>query len=145
MKELDDVARGIERLAGELAQAQDALAERERLAVLGRVTAGVAHELRNPLAAIKLRVDMAAKSRAVPADVVSNLADVGEEVARLDRLVNDLLTVAGRRTGPRTEIDFGAFSRRRASLMQALPTSAGSASRWKGRPRRLSTATRSLA
>ena len=121
VKELADVARGIERLAGELAQAQDALAERERLAVLGRVTAGLAHELRNPLAAIKLRVDMAAKNRDVPTDVVSDLADAGAEVARLDRLVSDLLTVAGgRRTGPRTEVDFGTFARRRASLMLAF-------------------------
>lgn len=120
IREFHEVGTGIERLARELGAAEAALAERERLAVLGRVSAGVAHELRNPLAAIKLRVDMVRKNPEAPPELAAELGIAVEEVDRLDRLVNDLLTVAGRRTGPRSEIELGAFSRRRASLMEDL-------------------------
>lgn len=120
VRELSDVADGISRLARELAEAQKELGQRERLAVLGRVTAGVAHELRNPLALIKLRIDMVRRGGKVGNDVMRELADVGEEVGRLDRLVNDLLTVAGRRLGERSNEDVGELARRRAELMQPV-------------------------
>jgi signal transduction histidine kinase len=118
--ELAEVSGGIARLANELAEAQLALAERERLAVLGRVTAGVAHEVRNPLAAIKLRIDMARRSGDASHELASDLHDIGEEVDRLDRLVTDLLTIAGRKTGPRTEQGLGALVRRRVALLEPL-------------------------
>jgi signal transduction histidine kinase len=117
VRELADVGGGIARLARELSQAQVALAERERLAVLGRVTAGVAHEIRNPLAAIKLRVDLALKAPDLGGELRSDLSNVGEEVARLDRLLHDLLTLAGKRIGQRGEIELGAFARRRVELL----------------------------
>jgi signal transduction histidine kinase len=120
VRELSDVAEGISRLARELADAQKELGQRERLAVLGRVTAGVAHELRNPLALIKLRIDMVRRGGKVAEDVIRELADVGDEVSRLDRLVNDLLTVAGRRLGERSDEDVGELARRRAELMQPV-------------------------
>lgn len=123
--ELAEVGGGIARLARELSLAQTALAERERLAVLGRVTAGVAHEIRNPLAAIKLRIEMARKSTEVSPSLATDLRDVADEVDRLNRLVTDLLTVAGRKTGPRTEVALDALVRRRISLLAAYAETRG--------------------
>jgi signal transduction histidine kinase len=116
--ELREVADGIAVLAGDLSRAQVALAERERLAVLGRVSAGIAHEIRNPLASIKLQVDLVCREKAAPPETIAKLGDVLEEIARLDRLVNDLLTVAVRRTGPREETALADLVRRRAALME---------------------------
>jgi PAS domain S-box-containing protein len=70
------------------------LADAEHLATLGELSAGLAHEIKNPLAGIKGAIDVirdslppADKHRAV-------LGDVIHEVNRIDRIVRDLLKYA---------------------------------------------------
>jgi signal transduction histidine kinase len=124
LRELDEVAQGISSLAKELERAQEErerltreLGDRERLAALGRVAAGIAHEVRNPLAAMKLRADLArASSDATPA-ISKDLEDIASEISRLDRLVSDLLVVSGRRSGPRTETEVSELVAKRAALL----------------------------
>jgi len=126
LRELAEVADGLDALAHELLKTQEdkvrlmrELAEHERWASLGRVVAGVAHEVRNPLAAIKLRTDLAEGNADVPAPLRDDLALIGSEVTRLDRLVRDLLLLADRKTEPRarTSADLGALVARRSALL----------------------------
>jgi signal transduction histidine kinase len=124
VRELSSVADGIAKLAEALARArreeerlQQKLTQQERLAALGRVAAGVAHEVRNPLASIKLRLDLAAAGTALPADVQHAIAHATTEIGRLDRLVADLLIVAGRAAGPRRPTSLGALARARTEAL----------------------------
>jgi signal transduction histidine kinase len=133
VRELADIGDGIATMARHLSESRQAqerlsrdLARQERLAALGRVVAGVAHEVRNPLASIKLRLDLAAS----PPSVVGNaappalspqtaaaIAHASAEIARLDGLVADLLTLSGRALARRAPIDVGALARRRADAL----------------------------
>ncbi|HVV17188.1 MAG TPA: ATP-binding protein [Polyangia bacterium] len=123
--ELDDIALGVAQLARRLDESRRVqermsreLARQERLAVLGRVVAGVAHEVRNPLASIKLRLDLAAGSDvAMPPSARAAVEHATAEIARLDRLVADLLIVAGRATGSRTSVEVGGLVRARAEAL----------------------------
>jgi signal transduction histidine kinase len=65
--------------------------QRERLSALGRLSTVIAHEVRNPLMIIKGALRTVTRPGVEPADLVDAAADIDEEIARLNRLVNDVL------------------------------------------------------
>lgn len=95
--EIRRIAQAINRLGATLRekiererQIESRLRHSERLAALGGLVAGVAHEVRNPLATIRLRVQMCERE-SDNAKVRESCAVALEEVQRMDRMVNRLL------------------------------------------------------
>ena len=69
-------------------------AQRDRLSSLGRLSTVVAHEVRNPLMIIKSSLHPLRRAGATTEDVSAAVADIDEEVARLNRIVSDILDFA---------------------------------------------------
>ena len=97
-EEIRQIASAINRLGATLRdkiegerQIEDRLRHAERLAALGRLIAGVAHEVRNPLATIRLRLQMCQQD-ALSSDVKESCVIALQEVERLNGMVNRLLS-----------------------------------------------------
>jgi len=69
-------------------------AQRERLSSLGRLSTVIAHEIRNPLMIIKTSLRSLRGGRADPEHLDAAVADIDEEVARLNRIVSEVLDFA---------------------------------------------------
>lgn len=82
----------IERQLHALKQSQQQLLHYEKLAMIGQLAAGVAHEVRNPLAVIKSSVALIVEeSESLSDEGEKANRFVGAEIARLDRFISQLL------------------------------------------------------
>ena len=81
-------------LTDSVARAQREMSQRERLSSLGRLSTVIAHEVRNPLMIIKAALHTLRRPTAAPEEVREVAADIDGEVARLNRVVNDVLDFA---------------------------------------------------
>jgi signal transduction histidine kinase/uncharacterized membrane-anchored protein YhcB (DUF1043 family) len=77
-----------------IARFQREAAQRERLSSLGRLSTVVAHEIRNPLMIIRTALRTLKKDTGHSIDVQSAIADIDEEVTRLNRIVAEVLDFA---------------------------------------------------
>lgn len=127
-RELARIADGLRAMTAHLSESRERelglerrLSHERRLASLGRVAAGVAHEIRNPLAGVKLRLDAMARRRLderSSRDVVRSLA----EVARLDAVVGSLLLVARKDPAPLEDVDLSSLVDERIAALEPVAT-----------------------
>jgi PAS domain S-box-containing protein len=99
----DELERRVIERTAELAEAQESLVRQERLAVLGQLAGGVAHQIRNPLAAI-MNATYVLK-RHLSADQHQNVEDairiIHDEVRHANIIITGLLDYARVRTPDR--------------------------------------------
>ncbi len=105
--EIGQLAAAFEQMVGAVAKAQSRAVSNERLAAIGKMAAHVTHEIRNPLSAMGLNVELLEEelgAGASSAEVKSLLAAIGREVQRLEQISEEYLRVA-RLPSPRMETD----------------------------------------
>jgi signal transduction histidine kinase len=99
--------------------------ERDRLAALGSMAAGLAHEVKNPLGAIKGAAQLLEEVGAATPDDPTAREFVGiilEEVDRLDRVVGSFLDYARPHAGNPIPLDVNAAVRRTVQILSSQIT-----------------------
>jgi len=81
----------------------------ERLAVVGQLAAGVAHEIRNPLASISGSIELLRQGPATSDEDRTLMAIIHREIQRLNVLIGDLLDYANPRPPQAVDFDLGVM------------------------------------
>ncbi len=88
---------------------KEAVERAERLATVGKFAAGLAHEVRNPLASMCASIDVLASSLDPPEALQRLMSNVVDEADRLNRLISDFLALARPRSLRLAEQNLGAI------------------------------------
>jgi signal transduction histidine kinase len=89
--DLGQVTQAINRMAERRAALEEKLRQQDRLAALGKVVAGVAHEVRNPLNSIKLTLQLLDRRLKKGITASNEVEECLQEIDRLDMIVGRLL------------------------------------------------------
>jgi signal transduction histidine kinase len=106
-RELDRLVEALNVTGALLADEHRRAAFAERLAAIGRLAAGLAHEIRNPIAAMRLKAE-----NALAGDDnrrISALKTILEQIGRLDVLLRDLLAMTQQRPVQPAPTDLATF------------------------------------
>ena len=114
--ELGFVAVAFNRMSAKLGGLVDGAVRMERLAVLGKLSTGVAHEVRNPLATLKTTVQALARAEQDPPRL-QLLRDMEMEIDRMARAMEELLAFGRPRPPERVEVQVREVARRLHALV----------------------------
>jgi two-component system sensor histidine kinase AtoS len=89
----------------EIKALEEKLRQADRLTALGTLSAGLAHEIKNPLSAIKTFVQLLPKKFESPSFMEKFNITVPREIDRINLLVEDLLELTRRRIRPMVNLD----------------------------------------
>jgi PAS domain S-box-containing protein len=95
------------------------LVAREKLATVGEIASGVAHEVNNPLTAIRMEAELLARARPDP-DVEATTAAIVREVDRAARIVRSLLRLARRSDSTPSRVQLNELVRDVAEIRQRV-------------------------
>jgi signal transduction histidine kinase len=118
-RQLGQVVERVRDVVGQLQRQQWELLRAEQLAAVGGLAAGVAHEVRNPLTAIKMLVGAALHGRPGAALTPEDLRVIHGEIERLERTVQNLLDCARPPAPRREECDLRDCVSRALDLVRA--------------------------
>jgi len=93
-RQLQQIVGGVEGVVDRLHRQEREMLRAEQMSAVGQLAAGVAHEVRNPLAGIKLLIDSALASNNTKPLNMEDLRVIHREVIRLEQTVQEFLDFA---------------------------------------------------
>ena len=131
--EIGDLAREIDAMCERLEEANRRVAEEtqarvlaleqlrhsDRLATVGQLAAGVAHELGTPLAVVGARAELLASGELPGPEVVDNARVIGEQTGRMTAIIRQLLDFSRRRSAQLAAADLRPMVQRTLDLLGA--------------------------
>ncbi|HEX4629293.1 MAG TPA: ATP-binding protein [Gemmatimonadales bacterium] len=115
-QDFSTLAERLNRMTDHLLDARGQLVRSEKLASIGRLAAGIAHEVGNPLGAMGTYVDVLRRRGGADPDLVAGMT---RELDRIDRIVRGLLDYARPREEPLAPLDAVAVVREAYGLLEA--------------------------
>lgn len=118
-RELADLASSVNRMTDRLLEERAQLVRAEKLASIGRLAAGVAHEIGNPLGALTGYAHVLRSRAGERAEVAEVVSGIERESGRIDRIVRGLLDYARARPATPTPVDVREAIRGATELLAA--------------------------
>ena len=118
--ELQNLATSVNRMTDRLLEEQSQLVRAEKLASIGRLAAGVAHEVGNPLGAIHGYVHVLRNGRVAARgnhEIEGLLDAIDRESERIDRIIRGLLDYARAKPSSATAVDVSATAKAAVELL----------------------------
>jgi two-component system sensor histidine kinase HydH len=114
---LDSLAKRVAQVVERLQSAERERIRNDQMAALGQLAAGLAHELRNPLTAMKTIVDAARRQPQRDSIDSRDLAVFDEEIQRLNRSLQSFLDYARPPATTKRQVDLGTIAERTRQLL----------------------------
>ena len=116
-KELDDLARAFNDMTRRLSEAQRQLTQADKLASVGRLAAGVAHEINNPLTGVLTYASFLEKRVPADSELHADLEVIVRETKRCREIVRGLLDFARQTPPKRQPTDLNEVVRRARTIV----------------------------
>jgi Amt family ammonium transporter len=108
----------VRKATARLEETQRQLLQSEKLAALGKLSAGIAHEIRNPLTSIKILIHSLVDERATDVSREKDLSVIEAEIERVNKIIKQFLDFARPRPPSLESMDVRAVLEETLSLLR---------------------------
>ncbi len=123
--EVGDLATAFNEMTAQLSASKQALSRSEKLAALGQLAAGVAHEINNPLASLRAILWALRKSDGNPEQQQRHLGSLDKGLRRIAETIEHLLNYARQRPVAKTPTSLADVARESVELVKPSASDSG--------------------